>query len=258
MTISIRQGSDLPAQFERGRLADAALRRLPDGRIFGGHKLPRSLQPSLSIAELQNRSIDDICHPISMRYSASHKQDTRRKIVRSASRHVRNSGGKGVAIAELMKQLKLTHGGFYKHFKSKEQLLAEAVAQAFDETEGHFNEIIRNARPGAELRALIEHYLSMEHCADRSTGCPMAALASEAGRLPRTVRLEIDRAIKRRVTLTARFLPGATEQERERKCMALLSGLVGTVSIARAVVNLAEREALLEAARDFYIGTLCE
>jgi TetR/AcrR family transcriptional repressor of nem operon len=192
-----------------------------------------------------------------MRYSAQHKRETRERIVRTASRLFRRQGGRGVGIADLMSKLKLTHGGFYKHFDSKEQLLAEAVAMAFEETEARFAERVSKARPGTELKALIESYLSLEHCANAGEGCPMAALATEIGRLPRSVRAEIDRAIKRRVKVTARFLPGATEKEREKKTMALLSGLIGTVSVARALADPAARQAVLEASKDFYIKAFC-
>ena len=192
-----------------------------------------------------------------MRYSAEHKQETRKRIVQTASRHFRRQGGKGVAIADLMSKLKLTHGGFYKHFDSKDQLLAEAVARAFEETESRSTERVRQAKPGTELKTLIESYLSLEHCANAAEGCPMAALATEIGRLPRPVRAEIDRAIKRRVKRTAKFLPGATERERERNCMALLSGLIGTVSVARALADPEARKAVLESSRDFYLKAFC-
>jgi len=193
-----------------------------------------------------------------MRYSAEHKQATRERIVRTASRHFRRQGGRGVAIAGLMSKLKLTHGGFYKHFDSKEQLLAEAVAKAFEETEAGFTERVSNARPGTELKTLIESYLSLEHCDNAGEGCPMAALATEIGRLPRSVRAEIDRAIKRRVKATAKFLPGTTEKEREKKTMALLSGLIGTVSVARALADPKARQAVLEASKDVYIKAFCD
>lgn len=202
--------------------------------------------------------MDDTYHPISeMRYSAEHKQLTHERIVRTASRHFRHRGGHGVAIADLMSKLKLTHGGFYKHFQSKEQLLAEAVAQAFAETESRLTERISQARPGTELQTLIESYLSPEHCANTAEGCPMAALATEIGRLPKSVRAEIDRAIERRVKRVSPFLPGATEKERERNCMALLSGLIGTVSVARALSDPEARKAVLEASKDFYRKTFC-
>jgi len=192
-----------------------------------------------------------------MRYSTEHKQETRERILRTASRQLRRRGGKGVGIATLMSNLDLTHGGFYKHFDSKQQLLAEAIAKAFDETEGRFTEAVSKAKPGTELKTLIENYLSLEHCANPGEGCPMAALASEIGRFPRAMRTEIDRAIKRRVKRTARFLPGATEKERERNCMALLSGLIGTVNVARALADPEARKAVLDASRDFYIKSFC-
>ena len=192
-----------------------------------------------------------------MRYSTEHKQETRERIVRTASRHFRRRGGKGVGIAELMSKLDLTHGGFYKHFNSKEELLVEAIAKAFDETETRFNEAVSKAKPGTELKTLIENYLSLEHCSNSADGCPMAALASEISRFPRAVRAEIDRAIKRRVKRVAGLLPGATEKERERNCMALLSGLIGTVSVARAVVDPEVRKAVLDASKAFYIKSFC-
>ena len=192
-----------------------------------------------------------------MRYSTEHKQETRERIVRTASRQFRRRGGKGVGIAELMSKLDLTHGGFYKHFNSKEELLVEAIAKAFDETETRFNEAVSKAKPGTELKTLIENYLSLEHCSNSADGCPMAALASEISRFPRAVRAEIDRAIKRRVKRVAGLLPGATEKERERNCMALLSGLIGTVSVARAVVDPEVRKAVLDASKAFYISSFC-
>ena len=156
-----------------------------------------------------------------------------------------------------MSKLELTHGGFYKHFNSKDELLTEAIAKAFDETESRFTEVVSKAEPGTELKTLIENYLSLEHCANPGEGCPMAALASEIGRFPRAVRAEIDRAIKRRVKRTAKFLPGATEKERERNAMALLSGLIGTVNVARALVDPEARRTVLEASKDFYIKSFC-
>ena len=177
--------------------------------------------------------------------------------MRTAARQFRRRGESGVGIADLMNELKLTHGGFYKHFGSKDELLAEAIAQAFEETENRFAETINKAKPGSELRTLIENYLSLEHCGDPGAGCPMAALASEAGRLPKAVRTEIDKAVKRRVERTSKFLPGATQRERERNTVALMSGLIGAVSVARAVSDPTARKAVLSAAREFYIKSFC-
>src|SRR5690348_4364118 len=112
-----------------------------------------------------------------MRYSAEHKQETRERIVRAASRHFRRHGREGVAIADLMRKLNLTHGGFYRHFGSKEQLYVEAFERALEETRRAMMQAAAK-QPGAELRAAIEHYLSLDHCSNPADGCPVAALSS--------------------------------------------------------------------------------
>jgi TetR/AcrR family transcriptional regulator, transcriptional repressor for nem operon len=192
-----------------------------------------------------------------MRYSTEHKQETRERIVRAAARQFRRRGGKGLAIADLMRELDLTHGGFYKHFASKQQLLAEAIAKGFEETEAGFSDAVAKAPPGSELKMIIEHYLSLAHCSNAGTGCPMAALASEIARYPRAVRVEINRAMQRRAKRLASFMPGKTEKERERNCLVLLSGMVGTINLARATMDKESRDAILEASRDFYIDAFC-
>ncbi len=192
-----------------------------------------------------------------MRYSAEHKKDTRERIVRAASRHFRNKGGKGLAIADLMRQLDLTHGGFYKHFDNKQQLLAEAIAKGFDDTEVGFTAAVSKAKPGSELKTIIEHYLSPEHCSNPADGCPVAAMASEIARYPRALRVEINRAMQKRVRRMAMFLPGETEKERERNCLILLSGMMGALNVARAAVDAESRKAILQGSKDFYIKAFC-
>src|SRR4030095_2784119 len=100
--------------------------------------------------DVDSSDIDDVYHLYltKMRYSAQHKQETRERIVRAASRHFRGQGGEGVAIADLMRKLNLTHGGFYRHFDSKEQLFAEAVAKGFEDVRAKFKEAVEKAPPG--------------------------------------------------------------------------------------------------------------
>jgi len=192
-----------------------------------------------------------------MRYSAGHKKETRERIVKAASRQIRGQGGKGPAIGDLMKNLDLTHGGFYKHFRSKEQLLIEAIVKGFDETEAWLVEAMSKAEPGGELKLIIERYLSLQHCANPAGGCPVAALASEIARYPRAMRLEVDREIRKRIKRMAGLLPGATSEERERNCLVLFSGMAGALSLARATPDPESRKKILEAARDFYTRAFC-
>src|SRR6266852_6323429 len=122
-----------------------------------------------------------------MRYSAEHKQLTRGRIVRAAARRFRSRGSEA-AIGELMRDLRLTHGGFYRHFESKENLFAEAFEQGLKEVGDRVTKAIVHAPPGGEPKAPIDPYLDIEHCNDVSGGCPVAALASEVARRPRGAR----------------------------------------------------------------------
>jgi TetR/AcrR family transcriptional repressor of nem operon len=193
-----------------------------------------------------------------MRYRPQHKQETRERIVRAASRHFRAKGRKGTAIADLMSKLDLTHGGFYRHFGSKEQLLAEAVGKSLEEAAAKLAIAIEKGPPGNELKIIIERYLSVEHCANPSVGCPIAALVSEIPRYPRSVRLKIDRAMQEHFKSIARFLPGASEDERGRNCLILFSGMAGALNLARVTPDPEKRRTILQAAKDFYIKAFCE
>jgi len=192
-----------------------------------------------------------------MRYSAQQKQETRERIVRAASQHFRGRGWDGVAIADLMSKLNLTHGGVYRHFESKEELLAEAIAKGFEEISAKINDLVEQAPPGGELKVIIEEYLSLEHCTNPDCGCPMAALASEIARYPRAVRAKIDRAMRDHLKKMAKFLPGATEEERQGNCMVLLSGMCGAMTMARTAADNEMRQRILQATREFYIKVFC-
>jgi TetR/AcrR family transcriptional repressor of nem operon len=187
-----------------------------------------------------------------MRYPAEHKQETRDRIIHAASRRFRRAGA-GVGIGQLMKTLKMTHGGFYRHFKSKDDLFEAALRNGFEEMRGRMSAAIAKAPSGHELEAIIETYLSEQHCADAAGGCPVAALASEIGRQPRALRAAFDRAIQEATSRIAQFMTGATEEERRRKAGVLLSGMSGTLAVARAVSDEELRRKILAAARKIYV-----
>jgi TetR/AcrR family transcriptional repressor of nem operon len=192
-----------------------------------------------------------------MRYSSTHKEETRDRILRVASRQFRGRGENDVAIADLMQELKLTHGGFYKHFKSKQDLFAESIDEAFEDGAQMLLEAARKARPGTELEGIIETYLSPEHCASISEGCPVAALASEVARRPRAIRVRFDKAIRDHARRFLKFLPGATEPEKLRNFAVLFTGMAGAMSVARAVADDGMRQKILQGAKEFYIRSFC-
>lgn len=183
-----------------------------------------------------------------MRYPADHKEETRERIVHAASRRFRRSGS-GVGIGQLMKALKLTHGGFYRHFRSKDELLAEALMKASDDVGARMSRAVQNAPPGRELEVMITTYLSEQHCADPAGGCPIAALAPEVARHSKVVRVAVERGLLQKAASVARVMRGGTEEERRNRALALISAMAGALSLARAVSDDTLRKTILEAAR---------
>jgi TetR/AcrR family transcriptional repressor of nem operon len=189
-----------------------------------------------------------------MRYPVEHKEQTRQRIVRAASRRLRGRGSEGLPIAELMRDLRLTHGGFYRHFSNKEQLYREALANGFEDVGAMLVRAAERATRGHELEAIIDTYLSEEHCDHAADGCPFAALVSEIGRQPRSVRTAFESALRAHARRIGRFLPGASEEQRERNFSLLFSGMAGTLGLARATSEPAARRRILEGAREMYLN----
>ena len=188
-----------------------------------------------------------------MRYPPEHKDRVRDRIVRAAARRFRGRGSEGVAIAELMGDLDLTHGGFYRHFRGKEDLFSEAFLAAAAETRERLRRAAEGAPRGRELEAIITTYLSAGHCANAAYGCPIAALAEEIARRPKRTRMVLDRAIRDSAAELARYVPGRTTAAREQTAILLFAGMAGTLTLARATGEDRRRRQILDAAREFYL-----
>jgi TetR/AcrR family transcriptional repressor of nem operon len=188
-----------------------------------------------------------------MRYPREHKDRVRQRIVAAASRRFRSRGSENVAIADLMGELRLTHGGFYRHFKGKEHLFNEAFLAAAGQVQSRMKAVAEQASPGHELDAIITHYLSAGHCENPSHGCPIAALAAEIARHPKRTRATLDRAVRQNASGVARFMPGNSAADRERIAIVLFASMAGTVMLARATADETIRRDILETARTFYL-----
>jgi TetR/AcrR family transcriptional repressor of nem operon len=189
-----------------------------------------------------------------MRYSAEHKGRTRERIVRAASRRFRSKGGEGAGIGDLMRDLRLTHGGFYRHFDSKEALFAEAFEQSLREIGDRVTHAIDSAPRGAELKALIDTYLDVDHLNDVAGGCPVAALASEVARRPRGTREPFLQALRAHIRRMERYMPAGNDEQRREKAIALFTGMAGTLTVARAFTDERDRRAILDGAKKFYLA----
>ena len=182
-----------------------------------------------------------------MRYEPEHKTRTRDRIVRNAARKLRAEGLSGPDVAGIMKASGLTVGGFYKHFRSKDELLAEAIAQAFSDSEKLYSSV-QNMPPEDRWKELVRLYLSPDHCDHPDIGCPVAALAPEIARAKLSVRKRVSGVIKQHKWVE--FMPGASAAERERNFFIILSAMAGALSIARVLTEPADQERVLASVRD--------
>jgi TetR/AcrR family transcriptional repressor of nem operon len=193
-----------------------------------------------------------------MRYSAEHKARNHEKILAMAARSFRERGGDTSGIGTVMKKVGLKKGGFYRHFKSKDDLFAKAVARALDETGRGMEEVARSAPEGQALRAIIERYLSVGHLNSPGSGCVRAALGPELARKPAAVRKRIEVLLEAYRERLAPFFPGRTQEERLAKCRLLFPSMAGVLMMVRVSPDPQTREMRLGEARKFFIKTFAE
>ena len=191
-----------------------------------------------------------------MRYEPEHKTRTRDRIVRNAARKLRAEGLKGPGVASVMKASGLTVGGFYKHFRSKAELLADAIAEGFSESSEKIYSSLQNVPREDRWKELVRLYLSPEHCDHPDSGCPVAALAPEMARAKLGIRKRISGLIKDRAERWVEFMPGRTAGEREQNFFVIFSAMAGAVSIARILTEPADRERVLASVRDHLLRSL--
>ncbi len=193
-----------------------------------------------------------------MRYSPEHKAQNHEKILSMAARSFREHGGDSSGIGTVMSKAGLTKGGFYRHFESKDDLLVEAVARAFDQMGKAMVDIAKSAPEGQALRAMIEHYLSVRHANSPGTGCVVSALGPELARRPLSVRKRIEASLEAYRERLLPFVPGETREERLAKYVVLFPSMAGVLTMARVISDPHRREWMLNEARDFFVKSFTE
>lgn len=187
-----------------------------------------------------------------MRVSKEQAARNRERVVEAAGRLFREHGFDGVGIDAVMAEAGLTHGGFYKSFASKDDLIAEACRLAAERsTEDWLRQAATSPQP---LRDLVTRYLSASHCSDYGDGCLFAALATEAGRRDKPVRAAFAGALKTFTAHLTRFMPGRSEARRREAALAALATMIGAVAMARAAEGEAFADEVLTAARTAILG----
>jgi TetR/AcrR family transcriptional repressor of nem operon len=193
-----------------------------------------------------------------MRYSPEHKAQNHENILSVAARSFRQHGADSSGIGTVMKKVGLTKGGFYRHFKSKDDLFVEAVARALDETGRAMVEVAKSAPEGQALRAIIERYLSAGHANSPGTGCVRAALGPELARKPLSVRKRIEASLEAYRERLVPFIPGQTREEKRAKCRLLFPSMAGVLMMIRVSTDPQRREQLLMEASKFFIKSFAE
>jgi TetR/AcrR family transcriptional repressor of nem operon len=186
------------------------------------------------------------------RYPSGHKEKTREQIVSAAARAFREQGVEGVSVGEVMGRAGLTHGGFYAHFRNKDQLVAEACGCALEQSTARLIDTARKAPPQERLAAFIGAYASPAHRDDPGAGCLMPALAAEVSRHSPEVRAAFTASFQQGIAMLARQLPELKGADRTDRALALMSGLAGAVMLARAVDDPALSDRILQASRDAF------
>jgi TetR/AcrR family transcriptional regulator, transcriptional repressor for nem operon len=188
-----------------------------------------------------------------MRYSVEHKARNHENILSVAARSFRERGADNSGIGTVMKKVGMKKGGFYRHFKSKDDLFVEAVARALDETGRGMVEVAKSAPEGQALRAIIERYLSAGHANSPGSGCVRAALGPELARKPSAVRKRIEASLEAYRERLLPFVPGRTREERLAKIRLLLPSMAGVLMMVRVIPDAQRREQRLMEARKFFI-----
>jgi TetR/AcrR family transcriptional regulator, transcriptional repressor for nem operon len=189
------------------------------------------------------------------RTDSSRKEATHERIVETAARAIRRSGYDGTAVAEIMKEAGLTHGGFYAHFESREGMLAEAADRAGADTVALLARVAAAAPPKKELEAILRAYLSKEHVEGVEAGCAVAALGSEMPRQSAKVRRAATRRIKEMIDLVARQSPDWGQPGAHERALVTVATALGALVLARAVDDPKLSDALREAALDHLTPT---
>ena len=141
-----------------------------------------------------------------MRYAEGHKRETRERVIKAAGRALRLKGPSGAAVAEIMRDAGLTHGGFYAHFPSKDALMAESLRDLFAQSREKFRRLTDGMPPAQALATFIDLYVSASHRDAPEKICPIAALNSDMPRQSRKLRTAFNEGVTRLVTVLSRWM----------------------------------------------------
>lgn len=181
-----------------------------------------------------------------MGHSQAEKAQSRERILRKAADQVRDAGLESVGVSKLMRSVDLTHGGFYNHFASRSNLLAQALERALVEGGKSATASVKPDDAPRSYEARVRSYVSRAHREARTSGCAIAALASDVARADASSRAVMSAHIDDFVAQLAQSLRNQDEGD----AMLAVSAMVGAVLLSRVQVDPKKSDALLKSVRD--------
>jgi TetR/AcrR family transcriptional repressor of nem operon len=180
-----------------------------------------------------------------MRYASDHKATIHQRLLKEAAREIRAKGPGGVAVAGIMARLGLTHGGFYAHFASKDQLVAEAIGTMFEDGRRNFDRLPGEGDPRGRLAAYIDFYVSDQHRDRRDRGCPLPSLSADLARLEPAARERFGVGVATLTGLLIDLLTACGWPDAEPAAASMLAEMVGAIALSRAVADPVQSDAIL-------------
>lgn len=189
-----------------------------------------------------------------MKITKEQAQKNREKIIDVASKKFRECGFDGIGVADLMREAGFTHGGFYGHFSSKEELMIAACLHAFEQSRTRWEKQGTGER-ALSLKKLASLYNKKIHRDSPGEGCPVPALAVDVSHQADELRTAFTENIKANIQMIADSITTCSKSEAKRKSIAAWSMLVGSMILARAVNDAKLSDQILDVGSE-YAGEL--
>ena len=191
-----------------------------------------------------------------MRYDAEHKARTRERVLKAAANAIRIEGPSRLGVAGVMQGAGLTHGGFYAHFESRDDLVMAAIAEMFGTARETFQRRTEGLEPREALRTYVRFYLSRAHRDARDSGCPLPVLASDLPRMAEPARACYSEGVARLTGLIQGLLDALGRLDTAALASSALAEMIGALSLSRAVADPGQSDLILARSRAAVLARL--
>ena len=191
-----------------------------------------------------------------MRYDLERKARTRERVLQAAVNAIRTEGPSRLGVAGVMQGAGLTHGGFYAHFDSRDELVTAAIAEMLDHVRDSFPGCIEGLEPRAALRSYVRLYLSRAHRDARDSGCPLAVLSSDLPRMAEPARTRYAEGVARLTSLIQGHLEALGHGDAAALASSALAEMIGALSLSRAVADPDQSDLILARSRAAVLARL--